>query len=140
MAASTFRVVNIAGIAAAVLLVLAVAAGAAWVAYRDHRDTIAQAESISLGHYDAGRATIEASGCAACHTIPGIRRANATVGPSLSGIASRNYIAGILPNTPDNLTSWIVDPPAHDPKTAMPNLGLSPDHARDIAAYLYTLK
>jgi len=49
-------------------------------------------------------------------------------------------IAGELPNVPDNLVRWIMNPPAIEPGTAMPDLGLSKQQARDIAAYLYTLQ
>jgi cytochrome c len=40
---------------------------------------------------------------------------------------------------PDNLARWIVDPKDSTKKVAMPALGVQPDEARDIAAYLYTL-
>lgn len=49
-------------------------------------------------------------------------------------------IAGELPNTPDNLVRWIKDPKLVEPGTAMPDLGLSDEQARDVAAYLYTLQ
>jgi cytochrome c len=35
---------------------------------------------------------------------------------------------------------WIRDPRAVDSLTAMPNTGVTPADARDIAAYLYTLR
>ena len=38
------------------------------------------------------------------------------------------------------LTAWLRDPPALDPATAMPALGLSEPEAHDVAAYLYTLR
>jgi cytochrome c1 len=79
-------------------------------------------------------------GCAACHVIPGVRGADGKVGPPLTGIGSRIMIAGQVPNTPDNLIRWIRDPQAIEPGTAMPNLGVSEPTARDIAAYLYTLR
>jgi hypothetical protein len=47
------------------------------------------------------------------------------------------YIAGVLSNTPENLVRWIEDPPAVDPLTAMPNLGVAVPSARDMASYLY---
>jgi cytochrome c len=50
------------------------------------------------------------------------------------------YVAGVLANTPDNLIQCIRNPPDVDPRTAMPNLGIGEPDARDIAAYLYTLK
>jgi cytochrome c1 len=48
-------------------------------------------------------------------------------------------VAGELPNTPQNLVRWLENPPVIEPGTAMPNLGLSEQQARDIAAYLYTI-
>ncbi len=42
----------------------------------------------------------------------------------------------MLPNTPENLVRWIQQPEQIRPGTAMPNLGISEDDARDIAAYL----
>ena len=38
------------------------------------------------------------------------------------------------------LTAWLRDPPAIDPSTAMPDLGLSEAEALHMAAYLYTLR
>lgn len=87
-----------------------------------------------------GSALIRSYGCAQCHTIPGVRGASALVGPPLTGIASRVYIAGVATNTPDHMIRWVMNPKAIDPKTAMPYLGVTEDQARDIAAYLYTLR
>lgn len=84
-----------------------------------------------------GRALIVAHGCGACHVVPGIAGADGLVGPPLTGIARRHYIAGTLATTPENLARWIQAPQAIEPGTAMPNLDLSGDEARDIAAYLY---
>ena len=87
-----------------------------------------------------GRELIEQYGCGSCHTIPHVDAARGTVGPPLSGIATRTYIAGVLPNTPDNMVAWIRAPPKIDPRTAMPAVGATEEEARAIAAYLYTLK
>jgi cytochrome c len=87
-----------------------------------------------------GAELIRSYGCGTCHSVPRVPGANATVGPNLQGIASRAYIAGVLPNVPNNMVRWIQNPQAVDQKTAMPNLGVSSRDARDIAAYLYTLK
>lgn len=65
---------------------------------------------------------------------------NANVGPDLDRVGSRVYLGGVLVNTPANMHQWLKDPPAVDPKTAMPNVGLNDDEARDVAAYLYTLR
>jgi cytochrome c2 len=87
----------------------------------------------------AGHNAIEAVGCGACHRIGGVQGANGQVGPSLIGIAQRQYIAGgRLTTTPDNLVRWIRDPQAVLPGTAMPNLGIGEGTARNIVAYLYS--
>ncbi|KAB0265563.1 c-type cytochrome [Microvirga brassicacearum] len=81
-----------------------------------------------------------AYGCAACHAIPDIRFPKGNVGPPLIGMAGRSLIAGQLPNRPDVLAAFLRNPPALAPQTGMPNVGLSLEQARDIAAYLYTLE
>ena len=81
-----------------------------------------------------------AYGCQACHTIPGIRAPKGVVGPPLAGMARRGFIAGQLPNRPGVMVAFLQDPPALLPSTGMPNVGLSLQDARHIAAYLYTLE
>ena len=93
---------------------------------------------VAGGDVDRGRAGIVRYGCAACHTIPRVPASGATIGPPLLHLAERGYIAGVLPNTPEQLVRWLRDPPAVAPRTAMPNLGVSPAEAADIAAYLYS--
>ena len=51
--------------------------------------------------------------------------ANGPVGPPLTGIANRIYIAGVLPNNPDNMIRWIQHPKQVDDKTAMPELNVT---------------
>lgn len=88
---------------------------------------------------ERGLALIRASGCAACHAVPGVAWPRGEVGGSLAGFADRPLIAGRLPNQPRTLVAWLRDPPALSPGTAMPSTGLSQTQARDVAAYLYTL-
>jgi cytochrome c1 len=87
-----------------------------------------------------GKQIIHQYGCGSCHTIPGVQGARGMVGPPLIYFGRRTYIAGHVPNSPDNLVRWIVTPQSIDAGTAMPTLGLTEEQARDIAAYLYTLK
>jgi cytochrome c1 len=87
-----------------------------------------------------GRQLIEGYGCGGCHTIPGVHRAKGLVGPPLIYFSRRTMIAGELPNTQENLVAWVQHPRQVEPKTAMPDLGLTEDQAYDIAAYLYTLR
>lgn len=98
------------------------------------------ADVTSGGNPQRGAAEIARYGCGSCHVIPGISGANGLAGPPLSGIGSRIYIAGVLQNTPGNMVRWIQNPKAVDEKTLMPDLGVKPSEARDIAGYLYTLK
>ena len=92
------------------------------------------------GDANRGAATIELYGCGSCHIIPGVSGAFGQVGPPLSGVANRIYIAGVLQNTPQNMIRWIRNPKEVDDKTVMPNLGVTPRDATDIAGYLYTLR
>jgi cytochrome c len=78
--------------------------------------------------------------CHACHQIPGITGSEVYIGPVLKGFAGRRIIARDLPNTPENLARWIRDPQKIDPHTAMPALGVGEEDARDMVAYLLTLK
>lgn len=87
-----------------------------------------------------GQELIRSYGCGSCHTIPRVPGAESSVGPSLAGEAARAYIAGVTPNTPENMIRWIMNPPSIDDKTAMPNLHVNATDARDIAAYIYTLQ
>ena len=87
-----------------------------------------------------GRLLLRQFGCGACHEIPGVAAAKGRVGPPLGGIASRVYLAGVLPNSPGNMARFIRRPQEVDPRTAMPDLGVTEAHARDMVAYLYTLR
>lgn len=89
---------------------------------------------------ERGRLLLRQFGCGACHQIPGVAAADGKVGPPLAGIARRVYLAGVLPNTPDNMTAFIRAPEKADPRTTMPNLGVTEAHAREMTTYLYTLK
>jgi cytochrome c2 len=93
--------------------------------------------SVPQGDAGQGKDLIVQYGCGACHTISGVLGAHAQVGPPLTNYYERDYVAGLLPNTWENLTKWIEDPQHIKPGTAMPNLGVSDPEARHIAAYLY---
>jgi cytochrome c2 len=100
-----------------------------------------QSEAVAraLTSGDPARASflVTRYGCAGCHTIPGLPAADGKVGPSLGGLSQRVFIAGVLPNSADNLINWIVDPRAYSPRSAMPVTGISKAEARDIGAWLY---
>jgi len=119
---------------AGVLLVLTV-----WTACQGGK-TVKSAMVYTGGDPARGREVIDHYRCGACHTIPGVPHADGVVGPPLMFFARRTYIAGELPNTTRNLIRWVRGPQSVEPKNAMPNLGLSEQEARDVAAYLYTLR
>ena len=99
-----------------------------------------QTAQVEDGDPYRGAQAIQRNGCHSCHRIPGIRGTNSYVGPPLSAWSERQYIAGNLQNNPNNLIAWIMNPQAIEPGTAMPNMDIDEQEARDIAAYLYTLR
>jgi len=123
---------------AKVAAVAAVASIAAALLAGCHGQTGTQASAdVAGGDPVRGRGLIRSYGCGSCHEVKGVPGAQGTVGPPLTGVGGRMYIAGRLANTPENLARWIKDPKGVDEKTAMPNLGLDDQDARDIAAFLY---
>jgi cytochrome c2 len=127
------------------LLVLAVLllAGVVSIAgrrWRNSEDVEARAVALTGGDPSHGKALLRRHGCSGCHQIPGVRGADGQVGPSLQGFARRQYIAGVTENSATNLIRWLKDPPSLDPRTAMPRTGLNTEQARDVAAWLYTLR
>lgn len=98
------------------------------------------AAAVPGGDPTLGREALRTYGCVSCHTIPGVRGADALVGPPLDRIGARVYLAGRLTNTPAHLIRWIRHPREVDPQTAMPDTGVTEKDARHIASYLYTLR
>jgi cytochrome c oxidase subunit II len=78
--------------------------------------------------------------CAACHTVRG-QFPVSTVGPDLSDLAARETIAsGILPNTREDLSEWILDPQELKPRNAMPPTPLDDDELEVLLDYLEGLQ
>jgi cytochrome c oxidase assembly factor CtaG/cytochrome c2 len=105
----------------------------------DSRVSAADAAAMTGGDAARGRRLIRTYGCGECHTVPGVPGADALVGPELTHTGRRVYIAGSLPNSPANLVRFIQHPRQVDSLTAMPELGVRDQEARDMAAYIYTL-
>lgn len=91
---------------------------------------------ISGANAERGRELTARYGCGACHVIPGVPDAFGRVGPKLEDFGNQMYIAGVMMNTPSNLERWIREPRVVNPRTAMPDLNVTEQDARDIAAYL----
>lgn len=86
-----------------------------------------------------GNELVSTYACGSCHRVPGVDGADGHSAPPLDHYARRAYVAGIMVNTPENLVRWIRAPQEVQPGNGMPNLGVSEQDARDIAAYLRTL-
>ncbi|MBI1736927.1 MAG: cytochrome c oxidase subunit II [Candidatus Rokubacteria bacterium] len=86
-----------------------------------------------------GRAIYARSACVGCHTIRGV--STGAIAPDLTHFGSRRTVAaGILPNTVENVTKWLLDPPGLKAGAKMPALGLTEAEARAVATYLLSLE
>jgi cytochrome c oxidase subunit 2 len=92
-----------------------------------------------------GQITFIRKGCVGCHVIDGVPQAKGQTGPNLTYFGSRLTIAaGTIPNTPENLHSWLHDPGAIKPGNLMaaaikPGV-LSDQELTDLVAYLEGMK
>jgi cytochrome c len=87
-----------------------------------------------------GKYLIRYYGCQACHEVPSVAGPQGSIGPSLQHTATKYYLAGELPNSPENLRLWIQRPHSINPQTLMPDLNVTDDDAADIALFLETLQ
>lgn len=104
------------------------------------------AKAPSKPELEQGAKLFKEKTCVTCHIVRGLEGAESagqttTTGPNLTHVGSRMTIgANTLDNTVDNLVRWVSDPAAVKPGSKMPNLGLKPDEAKAIAAYLKSLE
>jgi cytochrome c2 len=125
------------GILAAILFVVALV-GIVWEYARERTQLRTHAAVSTGGDPRRGESMFIQYGCGSCHAIKGVRTATGSVGPPLDGIAVRTIVAGKLANRPENMEKWIRDPQQVSPGTAMPDLNVGGEDARDITAFLYT--
>jgi cytochrome c len=95
---------------------------------------------VAGGDPERGRLLVQQYQCAACHFIPEVQGPNGDAGPSLESMGRLSYIAGSIPNQPENMIRFLQNPPAVKPGTLMPALGITDDEARHMAAFMYSLK
>lgn len=95
---------------------------------------------VKGGDPELGRQAIARWGCGGCHYVPGVPGAEGKISVPLFGFGDRPDIAGAAANTPEALVRWIMNPQSIAPSARMPKLGVNEKDARDIAAYLYSLK
>jgi len=77
--------------------------------------------------------------CAGCHAVRGSEAAGVQA-PDLTHLRSRRLIAaGTMTNSPQNVMEWIAHAQEIKPRSLMPDIKLSPNDSRALAAYLATL-
>jgi cytochrome c oxidase subunit 2 len=87
-----------------------------------------------------GSRVYDAKPCAKCHAIGG-RGEQPRIGPDLTHIASRATLgAGVLSNSPADLTHWLRDPQGVKPGSHMPDMQLTNADVDDLVAYFETLR
>ena len=96
--------------------------------------------AVDGGDPRRGKALLAQFQCGSCHHIPDVEAAHGKAGPSLAEFGLRSYIAGRWPNQQSNLVRWISVPRSMDAASLMPDMGVSDEDARHMAAYLYSLK
>ncbi|MFA9431602.1 cytochrome c family protein [Egicoccus sp. AB-alg2] len=94
-------------------------------------------QPVAFADVEHGREQFVGYGCGACHQVDGIRQARGRVGPDLSDLPDQRIVAGQLPNTPEQVSAFIQNPQEYAPGTGMPNLGVTPEDAEAITAFLF---
>ena len=85
----------------------------------------------------AGEKLFLAKGCVGCHSLNAVNAPKGMIGPNLANVGARSFIgAGSFKNTDENLARWIQNPQAMKQGVLMPNLGVKPDEAKALVAYL----
>jgi cytochrome c1 len=94
---------------------------------------------VPFGDPTAGRRLFTELGCGGCHTLPGVPGATGVAGPNLNNIGLRPTLAGeSIPNSPEMMQAWLLDPQAVKPGARMPKVGLSQPEAADLVAFLFS--
>jgi len=87
-----------------------------------------------------GRAAFLAESCVNCHRVRGTP-AHGSYGPDLTHLMSRETLAsGLLPNSPENLRRWVLDPQQVKSGCLMPAFKLEAEKRERIVDYLLSLQ
>jgi cytochrome c oxidase subunit 2 len=87
-----------------------------------------------------GRETFLSLSCVNCHTVRGTP-ATGTFGPDLTHLMSRETLgSGIIPNTPENIRSWVRNSQQLKPGCLMPAFTLNESDLDQVLGYLITLR
>ena len=97
------------------------------------------AKGISAGgNAERGKALVETIGCKGCHVVGDDTRMRDARGYSYDIAPELSRAASKL--DPDWIYEWIKNPRQYRPETKMPSLRLTDQEARDIVAYLTTMR
>lgn len=111
-----------------------------WVAHMKQPAAAPTSPEAKQGEQIFTKQNFNGQACFACHTIQGTN-AQAKVGPNLTHIGSHMTLAGAtLQNNPQDLATWLHDPPGVKPGSIMPNLHLTQEQINELVAYLEGLK
>ena len=91
------------------------------------------------GNPELGRKKLGRYSYISCHAIPGVPKGEGKSAPSLANWSGPQIFLNTFPNTPENLEKWLENPSHRKANTTMPNLNISPQDSRDMAAYLFSL-
>jgi cytochrome c oxidase subunit II len=104
---------------------------------KDSGSTVSPPASPQDPAYAAGEKLFLAKGCVGCHSLNAVDAPKGMIGPNLANVGARSYIgAGSFKNTDENLARWVQNPQAMKVGVLMPNLGVTPEEARSLVAYL----
>ena len=108
---------------------------AAWTAHQAQ-----PAPAAATGAEEWGRQLFLKMTCVNCHPIRGVATfANAA--PDLTHLASRRTLgAGVMQNTPADLTRWLKNPQGIKPDCKMPNLNLTDAQVHDLVSFFEGLQ
>jgi mono/diheme cytochrome c family protein len=90
------------------------------------------------GSASQGKQLFESVGCQACHTVGDDTKVRESRGTGYDSAPELTRIGSKV--NPDWVMDWLKNPKHYDPDSRMPSLRLSDGEARNLAAYLMTLK
>ncbi|QHJ13797.1 Cytochrome c oxidase subunit 2 [Paraglaciecola mesophila] len=86
---------------------------------------------------EQGKTLMITKGCSSCHQLTKLPPAKGLVGPPLDNMAAQSYIAGVLPNSRENLTQFLLDPQKFHADSAMPTPDITQQEALRLVDYLW---
>jgi mono/diheme cytochrome c family protein len=104
-------------------------------------DAPEKGDALAGASLERGRALAEKNGCGSCHAFTGVP---ALPDARAANVKETNEIFALAPDLrfardrlrPEKLVAWLLDPKSLLPDARMPKFALTPEQARDLAAYV----